>query len=228
MPQELDPSAILQLAFGYWPSKTLLSAVELELFTQLGAEAMTGEEIGDGSGLHAARDLRLPRRARRAAASSSATATAPTARYRNTPETRGLPRQAAARPTSAASSRWPTRGCTASGATSPRRCGPASRRTRSSTPAQPMFEELYSDPARLEQFMNAMAGISLGNFQALAEKFDFSQLRDALRRRRRDRPALDRSSPRATRTCAARASTCRSSSRSPRRHDRGGRADATA
>ena len=38
-----------------------------------------------------------------------------------------------------------------------------------------MFDELYSDPARLEQFMGAMAGISSGNFQALAEKFDFSK-----------------------------------------------------
>jgi predicted O-methyltransferase YrrM len=38
----------------------------------------------------------------------------------------------------------------------------------------PMFAELYSDPARLEQFMLAMQGISLGNFHALAQKFDFS------------------------------------------------------
>jgi hypothetical protein len=38
-----------------------------------------------------------------------------------------------------------------------------------------MFEELYSDPDRLEQFMNAMAGISLGPFSALAEGFDFSR-----------------------------------------------------
>ena len=38
-----------------------------------------------------------------------------------------------------------------------------------------MFEELYADPERLEQFMRAMSGISLGNFAALAEKFDFSQ-----------------------------------------------------
>ena len=40
---------------------------------------------------------------------------------------------------------------------------------------KPMFEELYSDPDRLEQFMNAMAGISGPAFQALAEKFDFSR-----------------------------------------------------
>jgi SAM-dependent methyltransferase len=40
---------------------------------------------------------------------------------------------------------------------------------------RPMFEGLYSDPERLEQFMRAMQGISLGNFSALAEKFDFSK-----------------------------------------------------
>jgi hypothetical protein len=40
-----------------------------------------------------------------------------------------------------------------------------------------MFEELYRDPARLEQFMAAMSGISRGNFQALAERFDFAPYR---------------------------------------------------
>ncbi|MEA2545740.1 MAG: hypothetical protein QOI09_1013, partial [Chloroflexota bacterium] len=40
---------------------------------------------------------------------------------------------------------------------------------------KPMFEELYSDPARLEQFMQAMKGVSAGNFHALAEKLDFSK-----------------------------------------------------
>jgi cyclopropane fatty-acyl-phospholipid synthase-like methyltransferase len=41
----------------------------------------------------------------------------------------------------------------------------------------PMFAELYSQPERLEQFMDAMAGISAGNFQALADKYDFSNYR---------------------------------------------------
>jgi trans-aconitate methyltransferase len=40
-----------------------------------------------------------------------------------------------------------------------------------------MFDELYSDPARLEQFMLAMRGISGPNFKALAEKFDFTRYR---------------------------------------------------
>jgi cyclopropane fatty-acyl-phospholipid synthase-like methyltransferase len=40
-----------------------------------------------------------------------------------------------------------------------------------------MFAELYSDPHRLELFMDAMSGISVGNFRALAEKFDFGRYR---------------------------------------------------
>lgn len=40
-----------------------------------------------------------------------------------------------------------------------------------------IFEELFANPAGLEQFMSAMRGISAPNFQALAEKFDFSKYR---------------------------------------------------
>src|SRR5262249_14865973 len=40
-----------------------------------------------------------------------------------------------------------------------------------------MFEELYRDPARLEQFMSAMSGISYASFAALAERFDFAPYR---------------------------------------------------
>jgi len=39
----------------------------------------------------------------------------------------------------------------------------------------PMFEELYRDPDRLEQFMRAMSGLSRPRFQALAEVFDFTR-----------------------------------------------------
>ncbi|HEX4983023.1 MAG TPA: methyltransferase dimerization domain-containing protein, partial [Ilumatobacteraceae bacterium] len=40
------PDHILQIGTGFWASKTLLSAVELDLFTVLGAGPMTGHEIG--------------------------------------------------------------------------------------------------------------------------------------------------------------------------------------
>jgi hypothetical protein len=49
---QLDPSHILQVGMGFWPSKTVLSAVELELFTHLGTGAMTGEEVGERISLH--------------------------------------------------------------------------------------------------------------------------------------------------------------------------------
>ena len=39
---------------------------------------------------------------------------------------------------------------------------------------KPLFEELYPDPDRLEQFAHAMAGLSMGNFEAFAQKFDFT------------------------------------------------------
>src|SRR3954469_12795303 len=47
-----DPSQIMQVGMGFWPSKTLLSAVELELFTQLGDDALTGAEVAERIGLH--------------------------------------------------------------------------------------------------------------------------------------------------------------------------------
>ena len=40
-----------------------------------------------------------------------------------------------------------------------------------------MFAELYSEPERLEQFMDAMGRVSAGNFQAFADTFDFSGYR---------------------------------------------------
>ena len=38
-----------------------------------------------------------------------------------------------------------------------------------------MFAKLYETPERLEQFMNAMSGVSAGNFKAFAKKFAFSK-----------------------------------------------------
>src|SRR5262249_38917199 len=40
-----------------------------------------------------------------------------------------------------------------------------------------MFEELYAEIARLEQFMGAMTGLSRINFEAFARKFDFSKFK---------------------------------------------------
>src|SRR5687767_8115472 len=53
MASDPTPEHILQIGLGFWASKTLLSAVELDLFTALGSGSMTGDDIGDRVGLHA-------------------------------------------------------------------------------------------------------------------------------------------------------------------------------
>src|SRR5262245_3693424 len=48
----LDPSPILQTAFGFWSSKVLLTAVEMGVLTALGDRQLTGAELGAELRLH--------------------------------------------------------------------------------------------------------------------------------------------------------------------------------
>jgi hypothetical protein len=163
----------MQIGMGFWASKTVLSAVELELFTQLGSEAMTGEEIGERLGLHprAIYDfldtlVALGLLERDGEGSDG--------RYRNTAETAAFLDKG-----SPAYLGGILEMCNArlyrfwGDLTEALQTGEPQNEIKHT--GKPMFDELYSDPARLEQFMNAMQGISLGNFHSLAEKFDFSR-----------------------------------------------------
>ena len=168
-----DPSHIMQVGMGFWPSKTLLSAVELELFTQLGSESMTGEELRERLGLHE-RGVYDFLDTLVATGLLERDGDGPDGRYRNTPDGAvfldknspayigGILEMANAR----LYRFW-------GDLTEALRTGRPQNEVKHN--GKPMFDELYSDPARLEQFMDAMAGISLGNFQVLAEKFDFSR-----------------------------------------------------
>jgi len=42
------------------------------------------------------------------------------------------------------------------------------------TAGKPLFEELYANKERLIEFVNAMSGVQMGNFMAFANKFDFT------------------------------------------------------
>src|SRR3954466_6574939 len=48
----VTPARIMEVGMAFWPAKTLLSAIELELFTVLGKGAMTGAELQKTLGLH--------------------------------------------------------------------------------------------------------------------------------------------------------------------------------
>jgi predicted O-methyltransferase YrrM len=171
----LSPARIMEVGMGFWPAKVLLSALELQLFTALGDKAMTGAELQRELGLHSRAnpdffDALL------ALSFLERDGDGPEARYRNTAETAlfldrksahfmgGFLEMANAR-------LYPFWG----DLTEALRSGKPQNEIKHTGAS--MFAELYSRPERLEQFMDAMSGISAANFQAFAEKFDFSQYR---------------------------------------------------
>jgi hypothetical protein len=173
MSEQIDPSHIMQVGMGFWPSKTLLSAVELELFTRLGSDSMTGAQIAEALDLHARAIPDFPD-ALVAIGLLDRDGEGADAAYRNTQEAAvfldksspvyigGILEMANAR----LYRFW-------GDLTTALQTGKPQNEIMHTGKA--MFEELYSDPDRLEQFMEAMAGISMGPFQALADKFDFSR-----------------------------------------------------
>src|SRR5215208_1500027 len=169
----LDPSQILQVGMGFWPAKTVLSAVELELFTELSSEAMTGREIGERLGLHP-RGIYDFLDTLVALGFLERDGNGSEGRYRNTQETatfldKRKPTYVGGILEMSNLRLYPFWG----DLTEALRTGKPQNEIKHT--GKPMFDELYSDPARLEQFMAAMQGVSLGNFHALAEKFDFSK-----------------------------------------------------
>ncbi len=50
--KKVDPSNIMQIGMGFWASKTLLTAVKLELFTLLATKPMTGPDVKHQLCLH--------------------------------------------------------------------------------------------------------------------------------------------------------------------------------
>ena len=172
-PEPPSPAHILQIGMGFWASKTLLSAVELGLFTLLAERPMTGGEVQDCLGLHprATSDFLDALVALGLLGRDGAGAAA---LYRNTEETgrflvRGAPAYVGGLLEMANSRLYPFW----SDLTPALRTGKPQNEVKHS--GRPMFDALYADPKRLEQFMDAMSGVSLTNFEAFADKFDFSR-----------------------------------------------------
>jgi hypothetical protein len=173
MSERVDPSHIMQVGMGFWASKTLLSAVELELFTVLGSQAMSGSQIAAALGLHARAVPDFPD-ALVALELLERDGEGSDARYRNT--------EATAVFLDKASPAYMGGILEMSNARLYGFWGDLTEALQTGKPqneikqtGKPVFDELYSDPDRLEQFMNAMTGVSAGPFHALAEVFDFSR-----------------------------------------------------
>ena len=119
------PEHILQVGLGFWASKTLLSAIEMEVFTELARHPEDRDALSARLGLHerGARDFLD-------ALVALGFPGAPRRRLQQHPRHRALPRQAQA----VLRRRHPRDGqpppLSASGAASPRGCAPGGCRTR--------------------------------------------------------------------------------------------------
>jgi O-methyltransferase/methyltransferase family protein len=170
-----DIAPILQTAFGFWSSKVLLSAVELSLFTRLGDRGLTGAELGTALGLH-------PRGtydffdALVATGFLERDGEGPSAKYRNTAAGRLYLDRTSPRYVGGIIEMLNARLFRFWGdLTEALRTGKPQNEVKHGQKG--MFEELYAEQPRLEQFLNAMTGLSRINFEAFAEKFDFARYR---------------------------------------------------
>ena len=170
--RQVEPDRILQTAFGFWSSKVLLTAVDFGVFDALRDRPMTGAELGSALKLHE-RGISDFLDALVAMRFLDREGEGPSAKYLNTIE----------------SALYLV-------SSSPRYIGgilvmlnnrlfkfwhdlPDGLRTgrpqnEIKHGQKGMFEELYSELARLEEFMGAMTGLSRINFEAFAAKFDCS------------------------------------------------------
>ncbi|MFO0706390.1 MAG: methyltransferase [Nitrospira sp.] len=166
----LTPAAIMHLGTGFMASKTLLSAIELGLFTELAKGPLTLEALTERVHLHtrSARDffdalvaLGLLKR----------TGT----RYANTPETarfldRNKPSYIGGILEMANARLYPFWGTLTDGL----RTGQPQNEVKT---GGDFFGTLYSDPQRLEGFLKAMTGLSIGSAQVIAKKFPWKRYR---------------------------------------------------
>lgn len=161
----LTPERLMQLGLGFMASKTLLSAIELDLFTTLANGPMDQQQLTPALGLHG-----------RGAQDFLDTLVAlgmlerEDALYRNTPETdhflvRGKLTYLGGLLEMANERLYPFWGSLTEGL----RTGQPQNEVKTGGPG--LFETLYGDPERLRLFLGAMTGLSMGASVAIAEKF---------------------------------------------------------
>jgi hypothetical protein len=158
------PDAIMQVGFGFWGSKALLSAVELGLFSELAAGPLDADELRERLGLH-------PRSAHDFFDSLVALGMLERedGRYANTRATdlfldQAKPSYLGGILEMANARLYPFWGSLTEGL----RTGLPQNEGKV---GENFFDALYADPERLAQFARAMSAISVGAGQAIAAKF---------------------------------------------------------
>jgi precorrin-6B methylase 2 len=165
--ETIRPDHIMQVGFGFWGSKTLLSAIELELFTELARAPGTADDLRGRLGLH-------PRSVRDFLDALVALGFLERRQdvYHNTPATdlfldRQKPSYLGGMLEMANARLYPFWG----GLTEALRTGKPQNEAKRG--GEPFFVALYADPARLEAFLKAMTGLSHEANRAIAAKFSW-------------------------------------------------------
>lgn len=164
------PEKIMQLGMAFWGSKTLLSAVELDLFTILAKEPMTARHLQQRLGLHERSALDF---------FDALVALGMLERkdglYSNTRETdyfldKAKPSYIGGFLDMANARLYRFWGSLTEGL----KTGQPQNEAKD---GGNFFEILYSDPARLKSFMQSMTGISMSTSQAIARQFPWRDYR---------------------------------------------------
>lgn len=166
----VTPDAIMQLGFAFWGSKTLLSAVELGLFTLLGDGPLDADALTKRLKLHprSVRDfldalVSLGQLERNDGLYANTPAAALFLDRRKPTYVGGILEMANAR-------LYPFWGAL----TAALRSGEPQNEAKQ---GRDLFDEIYRDPAILSEFLKAMTGLSLGAAHAMAEKFPWADYR---------------------------------------------------
>lgn len=173
--KEPTPERIMQTGMGFWASKTLLTAVKLRLFTVLADGPLSGAAIKERLQLNTTQRhvydwldvlVSLDFLQREGVTDS--------AMYSNTPETSlfldtSKPSYMGAILEMSDNRLYPHWSNLEEGL----RTGLPQNETR--TGNMHFFEQLYKDPVKLQEFMDAMSGIQAGNFMMLVSKFNFGK-----------------------------------------------------
>ena len=165
------PDHILQVGFSFWACKTLLSAIELQVFTELAQHPLPLTELQGRLGLH-------PRSARDFFDALVATGFLERdgGTYRNTSATdlyldKRKPTYVGGILEMCNRRLYPFW----SHLTEALRTGRPQNEARDGSLS--LFEALYAEPARLKEFLRAMTGLSRGANQAIAHRFPWKNYR---------------------------------------------------
>jgi hypothetical protein len=171
---ELQPDHILQVGMGFFASKTLLSAIEMGVFTELAGRSEPLDALQGRLGLHprAARDFLDALVALKFLERHDG-------QYRNTPEAeffldRHKPSYMGGIMEMANHRLYPSW----AHLTTALRTGLPQNENRDGAPDP--FVALYADPARLRQFLRAMTGVSHRANLAIARKFPWYDAQTAV------------------------------------------------